>query len=87
MEFTEKYQQEDFREFKARDERFYIKFGYRPNGEFRLQVQTKNLEVFTYESDGLYTNKKNGRKFGKAKEGWIELAPHPITGELLRFKR
>jgi len=87
MEFTEKYQQEDFREFKAQDSRFYIKFGYRPNGEFRVRVETKNLEVFRYESDGFYTNKKKGRKFGKAKKGWIELAHDPITGELERFKR
>jgi hypothetical protein len=87
MEFIEKYQQEDFREFKAKDSRFYIKFGYRPNGEFRLRVETKNLEVFTYESDGFYTNKKKGRKFGKAKEGWIELDVHPKTGELLILKK
>ena len=45
MIFKEKYQQEDLREFKIEDSRFNIKFGYRPNGEFRIKV-SRNMSLF-----------------------------------------
>jgi len=66
MIFKEKYQQEDLREFKIEDSRFKIKFGYRPNGEFRIKVSRKHEHVLDYTSDEFFTNKRKGRPFGKA---------------------
>lgn len=65
MIFKEKYQQEDLREFKIEDSRFKIKFGYRPNGEFRIKVARKHEYVLDHTSDGFFTSKKRGQPFGK----------------------
>jgi hypothetical protein len=73
MKVIESYQQDDFREFKLEDTRFYIKFGYMPNGEWRIQIARGNVVVFTHESPGFYKNKKKGRAFGAPKKGWIYL--------------
>jgi len=64
MILKEKYQQEDLREFKIEDSRFKIKFGYRPNGEFRIKVARKHEYVLDYTSDEFFTNKRKGYKFG-----------------------
>ena len=70
MIFKEKYQQEDLREFKIEDSRFNIKFGYRPNGEFRIKVARKHEYVLDHTSDGFWTNKRTGYKFGKAPDDY-----------------
>jgi hypothetical protein len=68
MIFKEKYQQEDLREFKVEDSRFKIKFGYRPNGEFRIKVSRKHESVLDYTSDEFFTSKKRGQPFGKLQQ-------------------
>jgi len=68
MIFKEKYQQEDLREFKIEDSRFRIKFGYRPNGEFRIKVSRKHESVLDYTSDEFFTSKKRGQPFGKLQQ-------------------
>lgn len=68
MIFKEKYQQEDLREFKVEDSRFRIKFGYRPNGEFRIKVSRKHESVLDYTSDEFFTSKKRGQPFGKLQQ-------------------
>ena len=68
MIIKEKYQQEDFREFKIEDSRFKIKFGYRPNGEFRMKVSRKGKVLLEHTSDKFFTSKKKGYSFGKVSD-------------------
>lgn len=68
MIIKEKYQQEDFREFKIEDSRFKIKFGYRPNGEFRMKVSRKGKVVLDHTSGEFFTSKKKGYSFGKVSD-------------------
>ena len=68
MIFKEKYQQEDLREFKIEDSRFRIKFGYRPNGEFRIRIARRHKFVLDYTSDEFFTSKKRGQPFGRVSD-------------------
>ena len=68
MIVKEKYQQEDLREFKIEDSRFRIKFGYRPNGEFRIRIAYGHKFVLDYTSDEFFNSKKRGIPFGRVSD-------------------
>lgn len=74
MIFKEKYQQEDLREFKIEDSRFRIKFGYRPNGEFRIKIAHRSKLVLDYTSDEFFTSKKRGQPFGRVSDDFKKLS-------------